>query len=131
MILGNSAIERAIQSGHIVLSPFDQDAIERVHINLHLNLGTNESCVLKPRTFINLQTIERITLSDNICAFVEGRAKLAQKGLSIEQSSTLVEPSTDSTLTLEIFNASDEDIHLIHGQKIAKILFSQVLDSLS
>lgn len=129
MVLGDRTIKQAIEAGHIRITPFDKSNLERVHINLHLDLESRDSLEVMPHSFLNLKTLEKITLSNEICAFVEGRSKLAQQGLSVEQSSTLVEPGTDSNLTLEIFNASDEVLVLKHAQKIAKIIFVKVSDN--
>jgi deoxycytidine triphosphate deaminase len=61
---------------------------------------------------------------------VEGRASLAKQGISVEQSSTFVEPSSDNQITLEIFNASDADVDLAAGQVIAKLFILKVVEDI-
>ena len=76
------------------------------------------------------RTLERIRLPDSLCGIIEGRSKLAQQGLSVEQSSTFIEPGSDNDMVLEIFNASDRAIHLKIGQKIAKIVLFKITDEI-
>lgn len=86
--------------------------------------------ILLPKGFILARTKERITLASHICGIIEGRSKLAQRGISIEQSSTFIEPGADSTTVLEIFNASDQTITLRRGDKIAKMILLRVTDEI-
>jgi dCTP deaminase len=65
-----------------------------------------------------------------ICGLIEGRSKLAQQGISVEQSSKFIEPGSDSRMTLEIFNASDASVTLQIGQKIAKMVLLKVSDEI-
>lgn len=61
---------------------------------------------------------------------IEGRASLAKQGISIEQSSTFLEPTTSNKITLEIFNASDRVVKLKQGQEIAKLLVVKTVDTI-
>lgn len=130
MIFSKRAIKTAIKDGKLVIVPFDEANIGSAHIDLHLGALPGKALVLKPKEFVTAQTKERITLSRNICGFVEGRASLAMKGISIEQSSTFIEPGSDDTMTLEIFNASDKDYELEPGQPIAKMCLTKVIDDI-
>jgi deoxycytidine triphosphate deaminase len=80
--------------------------------------------------FMIAQTEERITLPSGICGLIEGRAKLARQGVSVEQSSKLIEPGSDSAMVLEVFNASDREVSLAVGQKIAKMILLEVTDEI-
>jgi deoxycytidine triphosphate deaminase len=79
--------------------------------------------------FMIAQTEERITLPSGICGLIEGRAKLARQGVSVEQSSKLIEPGSDSAMVLEV-NASDREVSLAVGQKIAKMILLEVTDEI-
>ncbi len=134
MVLSGEAIKKGVQSNIISLEPYDEASIETAHINLHLGetdlVFEGDTVSLPPKAFVLARTLEKVTLPSHICGLVEGRAKLAQMGLSVEQSSKFVEPNTANTLTLEMFNASDEPIQLTIGQKIAKLILLRVVDEI-
>jgi dCTP deaminase len=132
MVLSGKAIKAAVEKGVIGIEPYSPEDVEAVHVNLYLGeidpTLTQGAYTVTPKAFLIAKTKECITLPSHLCGFVEGRAKLAKVGLSVEQSSTLVEPGTDHQLTLEIFNASDSPIILESGQKIAKLVIMRVGD---
>lgn len=134
MVLSAAAIKKAIATKVVAIRPFSEDQLETAHINLHLGellLANGEASVVLPsKGFTLAKTRERITLAPHICGIIEGRAKLAQRGISIEQSSTFIEPGSDSTMVLEIFNASDESVELHQGDKIAKLVLLRVTDEI-
>ncbi len=125
-MFSKQAILEAINKGALKISPFTQDQVETAHINLH----AKEELRIPAKGFVITQTTEKITLSSKLCGLVEGRASLAKQGISVEQSSTLVEPGTDNALTLEVFNASDNEIRLQSGQEIAKLVILPLIDKI-
>jgi deoxycytidine triphosphate deaminase len=50
--------------------------------------------------------------------------------VSVEQSSTFVEPGSDNQMVLEIYNAGSKEVTLQTGQPIAKLFLMRVVDSL-
>ncbi len=127
MILSKEAIKSAIVQGKLKIYPFSESQIDKAHIDLHLG---DESVTLAPKDFVVAKTREKITLSEDLCGFMEGRSSLAKVGVSVEQSSTFVEPGSDSRMTLEIFNASDKEVTIKSGQPIAKMFLIKVIDTL-
>lgn len=132
MILSETAIKLAIQKGMLKIAPFSESQISKAHINLHLGLmGTLDGkLVLAAKAFALAETKETITLSEGLCGFIEGRASLAKLGISIEQSSTFIEPGSDNAMVLEMFNASDSPVTLEAGQPIAKMYLSKIVDTI-
>lgn len=132
MILSERAIRTAIKIGKLEIDPLEEGQIETAHINLRLGKLTDgtASLTVSPKGFALAQTFERIKLSDDLCGFIEGRASLAKQGISVEQSSTFIEPGSNSTMVLEIFNASDVPQTLEVGQPIAKLFLTKVIDEL-
>ena len=129
MILSRRAIGKAIKQGKVTVAPFYEDQIETAHINLHLDLPDKKTELIVPaKSFFIAQTFEKITLADDICGFMEGKASLARQGISVEQPSTFIEPGSDNHMTLEIFNASDQPVTLKTGQPIAKMFLVRVID---
>ncbi|MBI2798372.1 hypothetical protein HYX70_03715 [Candidatus Saccharibacteria bacterium] len=125
-MFSKKAILQAVSKGLLKFEPFDKSQIESAHINFHLS----DSLKIQPKGFAVAKTIEKITLSGNICGIIEGRATLAKQGISVEQSSTFIEPGSDNQITLEIFNASDKRVELKAGQEIAKIFILKVVDNI-
>lgn len=129
MIFSSKAIKAAIEANTLKIEPYDADLVDRAHVDLRLLTPNEEQVLIVPaKGFVLAKTLEKITTSEEICAFMEGRASLAKLGISIEQSSTFIEPGTDSQMTLEISNASDEDVKLTNNQLIAKMFVMRVVD---
>ncbi len=130
MLFSKRAILQAIEQGKVGIVPYDAAHIELAHVNLHLDTEGKRPLVVPAKTFAVAKTLEKITLAEDICGFMEGRAGLAKRGVSVEQSSTFIEPGTDNHMTLEIFNASSKPVSLEDGQPIAKMFLMRVVDNL-
>jgi deoxycytidine triphosphate deaminase len=129
MVISGDAIKRGVSKGLIGITPFSETQVEEAHINLHLG-GVDGDVSIPAKGFAIARTKEKITLPSNICGLIEGRSKLAQRGISVEQSSKLIEPGSNSTMVLEIFNASDREVRLLEGQKIAKMVLLKITDEI-
>lgn len=130
MIFSDNAIKQAIDAGALRIEPFEDKQIQHAHIDLHLEtLNGSAELTIPAKGFLLARTEEKITLNDELCAFMEGKASLAKQGISIEQSSTFIEPGSDNQMILEIFNASDQDITLTAGQPIAKMFVMKLIDN--
>lgn len=129
MIFSDTAIKSAIRLGALKIEPYDESSLHRAHVDLHLEIpGSNKTLVVAAHGFCIASTKEHITTSQSVCAFMEGKASLAKQGISIEQSSTFIEPGSSNHMTLEIFNASDQDVTLTDNQPIAKMFVMRIVD---
>lgn len=129
MVLSGEAIKRGLRDGRIGIEPFDESQIEAAHVNLRLGESDrmeHGSLIVEPGEFVLARTLERITLPGDLCGHLEGRSKLAQSGLSVEQSSTFVEPESDGTMVLEICNVGKEAVRLERGKKVAKLVLLRI-----
>jgi len=129
MIFSKQAIQQVIRQKKLIISPFTEEQIEAAHINLHLSTPDGKPLVMKPKSFMTAKTKEKIALSKDLCAFIEGRASVAKQGISVEQSSTFIEPGSNNHMVLEMFNASDDTVELRDGQEIAKMFVMAVVNS--
>lgn len=104
--------------GQIIRLDGDDDPIyERFDIS-------KDPYILEPGQFVLGQTLEIISIKNNIGMFIDGRTTLARLGLTIHQSATFIQPGhTKSIITLEIFNAGNFQIELKNGIDIAKGIF--------
>ena len=83
------------------------------------------SYTLNPKEFVIGKTQETIKVSEKYMGIFDGKSSLAQIGLFVHISSVLVDPGTNSTITAEIFNASDFTIEPKVGMKIGQIIFAE------
>ncbi|OVE78630.1 hypothetical protein BVY00_02320, partial [bacterium G20] len=77
MILSKQAIKQAIREGKLSIAPFEESQIDFAHIDLHLE---EKILIIKSKGFVLAKTKEKISLSDDLCGFIEGRATLAKQG---------------------------------------------------
>jgi deoxycytidine triphosphate deaminase len=126
-MLSKSAIKQAIDRGLLKIEPFDEAQLQSAHIDLHLD---GQTISVAPSQFALAKTSEKVTLSSELSGLIDGKAGLAKQGVSIHQSSSYCEPTTNNQITLEIFNASNKMITLAGGQPIAKLLVFRLIDTL-
>ena len=90
-----------------------------------VNVG-KEGITLKPYQMVLGTTQEKITLSKNLCATLQGRSRFARLGVMVHISSDFVHPGVDNVQVLEILNVSPFTLTLFPGMKICQILFERM-----
>jgi dCTP deaminase len=147
-MLSNEDIARVIESGELVVEPFDRHLLRSAGLILHL--GEN---LLKPLPgkvvdvknniapdfkeikiteetpyklargeFILGHTYQKVSVGAGLGFFIEGRSTLARIGLTIVQTAMLVYPGhTNRTITLELANHGANEILLYPKMKIARV----------
>ena len=89
-----------------------------------------EGFVLEPGTFLLGQTMESLALAGDVAAFIDGRSTLARLGISIHQSSTIIQPGQDAhIINLEIFNAGPFSVRIYPGLSVGKLIFFQLSEA--
>lgn len=148
-MLSRAQVLQAIKGKDIQIDPYESTNLEVVTYELHLShqlfvpqassepidlrQDTNDEYqainlrnsdhIIKPGQFVVGKTFEKITLSQQYAAILDGRTKLARHGLSIYQASYFCDPGTDNDLTLEIYNAGPNPIVLYDKLKIGSLIF--------
>ncbi len=150
-VLSDHSIKEALASGHLVIDPFDEDAVQPASVDLRLDrafrtfrvttrpfvdvrepvddltelstIGTDEPFVIQPGAFCLGSTVETITLPDDIVARVDGKSSLGRLGLLVHATAGYVDPGWTGKLTLELSNQSQMPIALYYGMRIAQISF--------
>ena len=86
MILSQKAIAQAQQMGQLKITPYFDGQVDKAHVVLHLGASglQDGTLVVAAKGFALAETKEIISLSDDLCGFIEGRASLAKQGISIE-----------------------------------------------
>ncbi|HEC66470.1 MAG TPA: dCTP deaminase [bacterium] len=154
MYLSKQSILSAIKAKKIGITPFDEKHLGEASYELHLSDQLfdvkpkgkrkffdgkalkekeihrfelkNDSFQFQPKQFIIGKTTETISLSEDYAGIFDGKASLAQIGLFVHISSTHIDPLTNSTITVELFNSSDYPILLKENMKIGQVLFAEV-----
>ena len=156
MMLSQKEILREIEKGNIQLTPFEPKNVGACSVDLRLgyefrkfnkNKGTavrvtneidssefstlvklrkNEVYILKPNELVLGITLEKLKLSNKICAKLDGRSRFARLGLTVHISSSLIQPGVDNVQVLEISNLSPFNLAISPGLKVCQITFHEL-----
>lgn len=147
-MLSNEDIKKAIQSGELILKPYDERYLRGAGLTLHLwydllrpkpgkvvdikqgiypdyesiRLTDETPYPLQPGEFILGATYQKVTVGSKLGFFIEGRSTLARVGLTIVQTAMLVYPGhRNRRVTLELANHGPNTIMLYPRMKIARV----------
>ncbi len=148
MILSDKTLKKLLKAEKLKIEPCDDEQIQPASVDLRLGrnflkLDENlmeamnlrekpeytelerEEIVIPPHSFLLASTREKISLSDNLTAFVEGRSSIGRMGLFI-QNAGWVDPGFSGHLTLELYNANRLPINLEAGRRICQLVFARM-----
>ena len=135
MILSDRTLKDIILNQRVYLvNPFNPEDLQPCSIDLHLGDElktirgkkidlTQGSYKLKPQEFILGCTMETIHVPYDLMARVEGKSSIARLGVMIHITAGFVDAGYTGQITLEIFNASDKEFELFHGDTICQIAY--------
>lgn len=148
MVLSEKDIREFLATGDIVIKPFTENGLKPASYTLSLGtvlLRPLQCDLVKPDDpfveyeqitmgpggytvrsgeFLLGQVAEELSVSGNICCFLDARTSLARLGLNVLQGSTLVEPGQKGSFeTLEIINIGPSPIHIYPGLNVVKAVF--------
>lgn len=72
-------------------------------------------------------TLERITLADHICGWLEGRSTFARLGLMVHISAGFMQPGLDNHQCLEMTNFSPNPMSIMPGTRICQFIFQRTI----
>ncbi|MBW2280522.1 MAG: dCTP deaminase [Deltaproteobacteria bacterium] len=152
-VLTRGEIEKEIDSGRLRIDPFDPSQIGPASIDLHLghqirvphpeNGGpihvTDDADhhthtdvveidgyhVLEPGHTIHGVTVEQVCLPPNLCAWIEGRSRIARFGLTVHVTSGFVHPGVQNRQVLEMTNVSSTALAIHAGIRICQIVLER------
>lgn len=152
-MLSNQDIQRAMDAGELVITPFDQDMLRGTGVTLHLGydllkplpgkvvdvknkivpdfkelkISLEAPYHLEPGEFLLAATFESVTVGSSLGFLIEGRSTLARVGLTIVQTAMLVYPGhSNRPITLELANHGPNTILLYPKMKIARVVLMQL-----
>jgi dCTP deaminase len=154
VILSDRSLREAIESGRIVIDPFDPSTVQpssidvrvdrlfrvfRNHtagmIDVKLDLSELTELVeidpegvfmLHPGEFVLGSTLERVAVPDDLVARIEGKSSLGRLGLLIHSTAGFIDAGFDGHVTLELANVASLPITIYPGMKIGQISFMQM-----
>lgn len=135
MILSDRDIKNIILNKKIYLvNPFNIEDLQPCSVDLHLgselktingktidlSQGTYK---LKPNEFLLGSTMEKIHIPYDLMGRVEGKSSIARLGVMIHITAGFIDSGFTGNVTLEIYNCSDREFELFHGDAICQIAF--------
>jgi dCTP deaminase len=154
VVLSDRTIRAEIEAGRIVIDPFDADLVQPSSVDVRVDrqfrvfhnarypyidvrqpmdgltelveTKEGEPFILHPGEFVLGQTLERVTLPDDIVARLEGKSSLGRLGLLIHSTAGFVDSGFSGNLTLELSNVANLPITIYHGMPIGQISFMRM-----
>ena len=154
MVLSDRTIRTEIEQGRIVVDPFEPALVQPASIDVRVdrrfrvfhnarhayidvrkpmeNLTElvethgDEPFILHPGEFVLGQTLERVTLPDDMVARLEGKSSLGRLGLLIHSTAGFVDAGFSGNLTLELSNVANLPITIYEGMPIGQISFMRM-----
>jgi dCTP deaminase len=154
VVLSDRSIKSEIAAGRILIEPFDESLVQPSSIDVRVDrkfrvfhnsrypyidvrkpmegltelveVTDDEPFVLHPGEFVLGQTLETITLPDDLVARLEGKSSLGRLGLLIHSTAGFVDPSWEGNLTLELSNVANLPITIYYGMPIGQISFMRM-----
>ncbi len=154
MLLSDRDIKAQLDSGRVVLDPYEPAMIQPSSIDVRLDrffrlfdnhkypfidpaedqpdltrlveVEPDQSFVLHPGEFVLGSTYEAVTLPDDVAARLEGKSSLGRLGLLTHSTAGFVDPGFSGHVTLELSNVATLPIKLWPGMKIGQLCFFQL-----
>ena len=153
MVLTDRTIRAEIEAGRIVFDPFDPALIQPSSVDVRVDrrfrvfhnarrpyidvrqpmddltelvtVEDDEPFILHPGEFVLGQTLERVTLPDDLVARLEGKS-FGRLGLLIHSTAGFVDPAFEGNLTLELSNVANLPITIYYAMPIGQISFMRM-----
>lgn len=149
-----AALEASAREGTIIIDPLDESAIQPSSIDMRLDsrfrvfrntfythidprerqedltemvmIGSGDSFILHPGEFVLGNTMEFVSIPNDLVGRLEGKSSLGRLGLIIHSTAGYIDPGFYGHLTLELGNVATLPIKLYAGMRIAQISFMQM-----
>lgn len=154
MIFSDRTIKESVESGKIVIDPYEVSYVQPSSVDLRVDNGfrvfvnhkyseidprspqsdltqlvevdDGEPFMLHPGEFVLGATLERVKLGDDVVARLEGKSSLGRLGLLIHSTAGFIDPGFEGHITLELSNVATLPIAIFPGMKIGQISFYQM-----
>jgi dCTP deaminase len=157
VLLSDRDLRKEVDSGRLVLEPFDDAMVQPSSIDVRLDrffrvfnntrythidpavqqddLTTlvepvdDEPFVLHPGEFVLGSTFELVTLPDDLAGRLEGKSSLGRLGLLTHSTAGFIDPGFSGHITLELSNVANLPITLHPGMKIGQLCLFRLSSS--
>jgi len=154
MVLSDRTIRAEVEAGRLVFDPFDPEMIQPSSVDMRadgkfrvfhnarypfidvrqpmegltelVEVGDDEPFILHPGEFVLGQTLERVTLPDDLVGRLEGKSSIGRLGLLIHSTAGFIDPGFDGNLTLELSNVANLPITIYRRMPIGQISFMRM-----
>ncbi|MEA2398727.1 MAG: dCTP deaminase [Thermoleophilaceae bacterium] len=154
MVLSDRTIRAEIDAGRVVIDPFDPGLVQPSSIDVRVDrrfrvfhnarypyidvrqpmedlteaveVEGDRPFILHPGEFVLGQTLERVSLPDDLVARLEGKSSLGRLGLLIHSTAGFVDSGFSGNLTLELSNVANLPITIYYGMPIGQISFMRM-----
>jgi dCTP deaminase len=154
LVLSDRTIRAEIEAGRISLDPFDPGLVQPSSVDVRVDRKFRvfhnarypyidvrrpmedltelveppdaEPFILHPGEFVLGQTLERLTLPDDLVARLEGKSSLGRLGLLIHSTAGFVDAGFSGKLTLELSNVANLPITIYEGMPIGQVSFMRM-----
>jgi dCTP deaminase len=154
MVLSDRTIKAEIEAGRLVFDPYDEGLVQPSSVDMRVDrqfrvfhnarhpyidvkqpmedltelvtMEGDEPFILHPGEFVLGQTLERVSLPDDLVARLEGKSSLGRLGLLIHSTAGFVDAGFEGNLTLELSNVANLPITIYHGMPIGQISFMRM-----
>jgi dCTP deaminase len=154
LVLSDRSIRDEIEAGRIVIEPYDPEQIQPSSVDVRVDrrfrvfhnarypyidvrqpmeeltelveVRDGEPFILHPGEFVLGQTLETVTLPDDLVARLEGKSSLGRLGLLIHSTAGFVDSGFSGHLTLELSNVANLPITIYEAMPIGQISFMRM-----
>ena len=154
VVLSDRTIRAEIEAGRISIDPYDASLVQPSSVDVRVDrrfrvfrnsrypyidvrqameeltepveVTDGEAFILHPGEFVLGQTLERVTLPDDLVARLEGKSSLGRLGLLIHSTAGFVDPGFSGNLTLELSNVANLPITIYEAMPIGQISFMRM-----
>lgn len=154
MILADATIRELVDSGALVINPYDPNLVQPASVDVRLgnqfrvmhstrathidpfqpsdelmeviDVADGDQFVLHPGQFALGHTLETFHLPTDLVGVVNGKSSLGRLGLLIHATAGYVDPNFSGSVVLELSNVATLPIILRPGMKVAQLVFQRM-----
>lgn len=154
MVLSDATIKAEIEAERIVIDPYEAANVQPSSVDLRcdrlfrvfhnarhpyidvrkpmddltelVEIDGDEPFILHPGEFVLGQTLERVTIPNDLVARLEGKSSLGRLGLLIHSTAGFIDSGFSGNITLELSNVANLPITIYHAMPIGQISFMRM-----
>lgn len=154
MVLSDGTIRAEIEAGRIVLDPYEPNNIQPASVDVRcdkifrvfhngrhpyidvrkpmddlterVEIEGDQPFILHPGEFVLGQTLERVTVPNDLVARLEGKSSLGRLGLLIHSTAGFIDSGFIGNITLELSNVANLPITIYNEMPIGQLSFMRL-----